>query len=67
MAATLRVFQVGKEYGLLLTVGVQTFEINRPADTPAHAFWMARQLEVALVRAGATVEIQKEIQYERFG
>lgn len=56
-----------KVYGILLTVGVQTFEINgETKDDKDHAFKLAKMLSHALENTGTKVEIKKKIKKGRF-
>lgn len=67
LTAIVKVYKSNNKHGVLVSVGVQTFEVNSPTDEgEMHAFWLAGCLARALENSGARVDIQKEVQDGRF-
>lgn len=67
MRATVSVFRSGLEFGVQLSVGVQSFTVNGLTDEGEdHARWMAQMLLKALQGAGTDVVLDPEVRPDRF-
>jgi uncharacterized lipoprotein YmbA len=59
MPVTLKVNQVHGDWGVRMTIGVQSFDVNPFGDDKADGKWMLKQLKTALENAGCKVQVQK--------